>query len=929
MNAAKTFSSITTANTGTSTISGSSVLTVSGNIKIDVNNILALNPSCNANSVSTQNLNSNDATISGGGTLTITNDISVFKASGSSNYANFVIGAGTTVICRSVVHGNGNNGDWSMTISGTFKVSGTLDLDIMTCNSGSTVEYNGASQNVWETNYYNLTLSGSGTKTFTTATTAIAGDFTLNGSVSTTAVTVLTISGNVGLSSGTAFTAGNFTHNVAGNWTNNGATFTPGTGTISLNGNTQTIGGTAVTTFKNLATVGNGTKNLGENTIVNGTLNLSNTAPIFIGTHTLTLYGTISGGGKLSGSSTSSLVIAGAVGTLNFDQTSASTRSLNDITFNSGSSATLGSALDVYGTVSLTTATFNLAGKNLTLRSNATATASVSNLTGSTLSGATNVTVERYLANPGHRSWHLLSAKAVTGSQTIYNAWQENGATGAALPGYGTLVTSNLYNGSNGFDMASNSASVLTYNQGGLSGPSWNYNLANTNSTVLSANNGYMLFVRGDRNYTPANGPATSATVLRTNGTLTQGTQSTITVSATGSGRTLVANPFASPVDFENIHSTTNLDQNFYVWDPTLTGNYGVGGFRLVERNANGTYQQTPVAGGSTTADASSRYIHSGQAVLLKATGSGAGVVFNENSKATAVSAVNPFTQGPADQQLFVNLMAGSPGTEATLGDGFRVRFNNVYSAATTDDVEKVANFGENLSSYRENIKMIVEKRPLIAKQDTIFLRMSGTGIKKYYLQVGTNDFIQTTLPAFVQDNYLGSKTAIDLSGGITNIGFNVTSNPASAATDRFMIVFGSKAPVIGNDPRLTNELVRETNATGPAKAVNTMNTTNTANTINAIATTVTADSKEINVYPNPVINRVINLQLNDLEKGNYFLQLYNNIGQVVFGKQLIHNGGKYTQIINLGHNFAKGNYRLVIIYPDGKRMARGLVVAE
>ena len=220
-------------------------------------------------------------------------------------------------------------------------------------------------------------------------------------------------------------------------------------------------------------------------------------------------------------------------------------------------------------------------------------------------------------------------------------------------------------------------------------------------------------------------------------------------------------------------------------------------------------------------------------------------------------------------------------------------------------------------------------KRPLIAKQDTIFLRMSGTGIKKYYLQVGTNDFIQTTLPAFVQDNYLGSKTAIDLSGGITNIGFNVTSNPASAATDRFMIVFGSKAPVIGNDPRLTNELVRETNATGPAKAVNTMNTTNTANTINAIATTVTADSKEINVYPNPVINRVINLQLNDLEKGNYFLQLYSNIGQVVFGKQLIHNGGKYTQIINLGHNFAKGNYRLVIIYPDGKRMARGLVVAE
>ena len=73
---------------------------------------------------------------------------------------------------------------------------------------------------------------------------------------------------------------------------------------------------------------------------------------------------------------------------------------------------------------------------------------------------------------------------------------------------------------------------------------------------ALSAQQGYMLFVRGDRTCTQANALLTP-TVLKANGTLTQGTLGGITVSSTGVGRTMVGNPYASPIDMESIFTGT------------------------------------------------------------------------------------------------------------------------------------------------------------------------------------------------------------------------------------------------------------------------------------------------------------------------------------------------------------------------------------
>lgn len=720
---------------------------------------------------------------------------------------------------------------------------------------------------------------------------------------------------------------------------------------------------------------------LGDATVSNSLL-LTN-GSFSINGNTLNLNGAVTGAGKLKGSALSVLAVGAVAGTLNFDQTDSASRSLKDLTFSSGS-ATLGNAMQVYGLLGLTGSTFHINSKSLVLKSignGSTNTARVGNLTGSTVDGATNVTVERYIASP-QRAWHLLSAQAVTGSQTIKQAWQENGGT--IFAGQGTLITSNLYNVSNGFDAASNSSSILTHNQGGVSGPSYNYNLANTNTTIISSSPGYMLYVRGDRNYTAANTPSTSPTVLRTNGTLTQGNQPAF-ISSTGTGRTLVANPYASPIDMETVFSgTTNLAQDMYVWDPSLAGLYGVGGFRLVQRTAPNTYQQTPVVLGGTSSDPTARYIHSGQAFFLRTTGTAgttnATVNFTEATKASNVSVINPVMQGPTVEQLITNLMIVNPGNIESLADGIRVSFDDSYSADTTDDVEKMGNFAENISSYRETKKLIVENRPMIGAHDTIFLRMTNVGIKNYRFQLGTLDFVQTNVIGYLQDAFTGTNTLLDLSGSINNVDFNVTSNPASAAPGRFMIVFGPGAPLpisfigikayqqaaniavewkVASELNMKNyEIEKSTDGSTFSKAGTQTATGNNNNDItynwldvnpvlgnNFYRVKGIANSGEIKysgiakvtigkavpgitIYPNPVTNKMINVQFSGMDKGIYQIRLINSIGQVVFIHQLTHTGGNATQTIVMP-NVAGGNYKLEIIQPGNTRSIKPLFVTN
>ena len=85
------------------------------------------------------------------------------------------------------------------------------------------------------------------------------------------------------------------------------------------------------------------------NTVV-GPLTLNGTNTINLNGNTLTLNNEVKGTGTITGSSTSNIVVTGQAGTLNFTQTSLTTRSLNTLTVNAKASATIGvGLLDIFG----------------------------------------------------------------------------------------------------------------------------------------------------------------------------------------------------------------------------------------------------------------------------------------------------------------------------------------------------------------------------------------------------------------------------------------------------------------------------------------------------------------------------------------------------------------------------------------------------
>lgn len=171
-----------------------------------------------------------------------------------------------TLVVSTALSGSGS---LSQGTNATLRITGSSTISTLNASAtGNTVNYNGTAQTVFNTNYFNLGLSGSGIKTLQSNTSSVGGGFTLSGTVSTSAVRGLSIGGNVTIGAGTTFSAGAFTHQVGGSWIKNGTANT-NLSTLVFNGAniTQTITGT--NTFGNLRVShsGSGTVNATGSTL--------------------------------------------------------------------------------------------------------------------------------------------------------------------------------------------------------------------------------------------------------------------------------------------------------------------------------------------------------------------------------------------------------------------------------------------------------------------------------------------------------------------------------------------------------------------------------------------------------------------------------------------------------------------------------------
>jgi hypothetical protein len=611
---------------------------------------------------------------------------------------------------------------------------------------------------------------------------------------------------------------------------------------------------------------------------IKGKLNIPSGSALDLASYTLSVD-SLSGTGTLSGSSTASLTLDTLAGNVAFTTGS---QILKTLTLTSGATATVTTPLAIadIGNVSVgANAALTLNGI-LTLKSSATSTARISTVgVGGSITGT--ATVERYMSD--RRAWRLITS-SVTGTQTINAAWQEGAAPNTnPNPGYGTFVTGGSV--ANGFDQNyANNTSLETYNSTGNS----LIPVANTTTTTINDNNGYFIFVRGNRGLNINDNTAHGSTILRETGGLRVGVQPDVAIGT--SGYTVVGNPYAAPVDFNKVNRT-NVPNKFYAYDYQLNS---VGGYVLVDGTSGGAYTVTPASPSGI-----SNLLQSGEAILVPSSGSAGTLTFDETSKVETTLASLTSTRDAiamakgvgSSSDIAINLQSKADQTVSTI-DGALARYALDFSNKVDQaDAVKLPNFNENIALVRGGQNLMLERRTSFKGNDTLFVQLSNMQAKGYNLQIDPTKFGIQGTTAYLVDAYQKTSTVLDLTA-VNNVAFNVT-NDAASYQNRFMITFTAPVTTASNFADVLNKHVGIT-------------------------------TKGISVYPNPAINKQINLNFNSMPQGKYTITLISPYGDQL--KKLDFNYDGYAASTTIDAAQAHGVY-LVIINANGYSHTEKVIV--
>lgn len=905
----------------------------------------------------------------------------------------------------------------------------------MNISSSSTVEYDaaaGINQTIYATpTYGNLVLSnesGSGTSQKTnTATITVSGTTEVKANTTWTLGAGFVSNGAASVKNGATFETNNQTVTGTGSFTTESGSNLVITSTAGISASGAT--GNIQTTTRNFSTAGNYTYNgsaltntgtglpslvndltinnaggvvfngTGSSYEVGGTLRMTSGA-LQLNGKTLTINNLVRSSGTLSSTASSSLVIKGAGVPLYF---TLGARFIRNLTLQNNASASLGTNLDVtsgasYGTVTVGSGATLTTNNRLTLRSNALGTARVAEIpadgSGNALGTITgNVTVERYVS--AQKAWRLLSVPT-GGSQTIKASWQENQAQGStSLSSRGFQITGETYP-ANGFDAYSSVPSVKTWNPATAA-----YDGISSTLQPIANDNGYMVFVRGDRTVTTTLQSPTY-TVLRTSGTLKMGKYPSAPVNVGAGQFVSIGNPYASAIDFSMVTRTGGVPNTFYVWDPALTSGtgsrYGFGGFRTITWDAgSGTYIVTP-SGGSYTGNTE---IESGSAFFVYAPLSAGTVSFTESCKTSGGSLVSRPSQ-PFGKQLKVNLYVYS-GADTILLDGNLTQFGAGYSNQLDElDALKLNNTGENIGISRNRKNYIVERRAEILQADTIPFALGQMKQRTYRLELVASR-LSENMTAFLEDKFLQTRTPLDLEG-TTRVDFTITSAaPASYASDRFRVVFSSLVRVaqtsitnvravrensrqvnlqwdVNRESRIRRYVVERSLDGINFSSMSTVDPTGNdggsynyrsadmnapvvnlayriraeldngsesryseivrlpgmTNQVNDVLTTrrspeeteLKADGiSTVTVFPNPVVNKQMNVSFKGAKSGTYQLRLFNGSGQVLYSGQVKILSTDARETVRLGDNTPTGSYNLAVTDEAGSVVNIPLII--
>jgi hypothetical protein len=485
--------------------------------------------------------------------------------------------------------------------------------------------------------------------------------------------------------------------------------------------------------------------------------------------------------------------------------------------------------------------TLNFSDRPVTLQSTVDGTASIGEIAG--LSGATDVTVERYIPS-GRRAFRLLTPSVTTtGIGTIRDNWQIGGAT---TTGQGIQITGST-TGANGFDAtASGNPSMFTYqNNVDVTTTGW-LAIPNTDIVTLAAGTGYRTLIRGDRNVN-INVASTDnmnvATTLKATGTLKTGNvvfdgTSTPALNTTTNnitnGYSLIGNPYASPVDWELV-TKSNIDDSYYTWDPNMGTSAERG--RYVAYNAS-THLATNSGSGTTGVN---KYIQPGQAIFVRTLNTGTpALTFKESDKASTFTNVfRTFENSLLSVAVYnpIEVAFGSPIDVTT------AVFGPVFNASVGyGDVEKLVSAGEHLAWSRGTKLLAMDATtPAVANDELKLKTIRFAANTSYTFKINTSNF-DNSLSAYLVDQYLNTQTAIDLTAP-NFMNFATTMDAASYGADRFKVVF-SASSTLSNDQW---------------------------------------DAKSLHIYPNPVVDNQFTIGVSSSITDKVTITIYNIIGQSVY----------------------------------------------
>ncbi len=609
-------------------------------------------------------------------------------------------------------------------------------------------------------------------------------------------------------------------------------------------------------------------------------------------------------------------------------------------------------------------------GDNVTLVSDATATAAVADITNNSVNNGNSivgkVNVERYLSNGA--KWRLLSVPT-NGTQTFKQAWQESAAAnGNPTPGYGILLGNNNASTyiANGFDLyAPGGPTVKVYNSttGGWVG------ISNTNNVIKTAG-AYMTYSRSSRS------GVLGATTLRTKGELYTGAQPVITVPA--NKYAAIGNPYASEIDLTKLDKT-GIQDVFYVWDSKLGGGYGLGAYQSLMK-IGADYKIFP-GGGSYGAQLSVvNTIESGQAFFVKADSTGGTIQFTENAKVGGSRLV--FREVYEEKPMLRATLFTTVADSNIVLDGAMVNFDNEFSnAVNADDILKMTNGSENVSVKKSGVLLLADRRSETASIDTIQLNLTGLKAQQYNWLINSDHLELNGRTAFLTDAYTNTITPLNLSGS-TSYAFSVVNVAGSYAANRFTIVFTQEVvlPVNITSISAQRNSSKPTQVTVSWKVENELNidqyevqhsvnavefaafATQSAAGISAtgyiavqqdasaadnfyrikatsiggqvqysaivkVSAIMNTSKQSISVYPNPVADKNMHVQFTNKAAGRYDAILLNQAGVTVYQNSTMVGSNNQVKSMQLQKGTAAGNYQLVITAPGGEKTVSQVLV--